>query len=73
MKYSYENAKSICMKYDPSRLVDISDEDFEYVHKYIGQSNSIYELGLLRQYVPLGMLKFRLQERIKYLTEKENK
>lgn len=71
MEYSYEKAKTLCRKYDPAMLVNISDKDFEYIHKYIGQSNNLYELGLLRQYIPLGMLKFRLQERIKYLTEKE--
>lgn len=70
MDYTYEDAKRICMKYDPNRLMDISDNDFEYIHNYIGQCSELYELGLLRQYVPLGMLKFRLQERIKYIQRK---
>jgi hypothetical protein len=33
MEYSYEKAKTLCRKYDPAMLVNISDKDIEYIEE----------------------------------------
>lgn len=46
---------------------DMPFEKWSYVWEYIQQSKSAYYLNLLEKVVPLGMLKYRLNEKIKSL------
>lgn len=59
-------AHGICKAYPND---DMPFEKWSYVWEYIQQSKSTYYLNLLSKVVPLGMLKYRLNERLKYLEQ----
>lgn len=55
-----------CKKYPTKEMVDIDNNDFDYIYDYITQKHyTAYYLNLLFDVIPLGMLKFRLRQQLK--------
>ena len=68
---NFWTAYSKCKMYPSNKLVDVKFEDFEYIWEYIQQkTTTTYYLNHLLKVIPLGMLKYRLIQRISQLEAK---
>lgn len=67
IKATHKKAVRICRKYPKNQIDSMTQDEYDFIGNYIQGCKSTHYLRCLLLVMPLGMMRYRLNQRIEFL------